>query len=124
MDNELDSVKLRVIGWSPITKSATRKKLEENMKNCKTINYETFKELDDDELCVYLFLDDTSNEKPRAYLGRVRFIQREPGTSWRLPYKFYPIKRIDIQDIIYCKCCWEPWKVYVQESELPKNDFE
>jgi hypothetical protein len=125
MDNKLESINLRVFGWSTISKHPRHKKLEEDMNNCKTKTFETFKDFSDDELCVYLFLNDSSDAQPYlAYLGWVKYIYREPGASWRSAYKFHPMKKIKIEDLIFCKCCWEPWEVVVQKSELPKTDFE
>ena len=119
MNIELKSNKIQVLGWSDVSECSCYKRLAKDMIDGDSIIYNTIKEFEDEERCVYLFFEDYSKRTLyKAISGRVEFIGRHPDHSAPFAYVFYPLKEIRVSSIGYCKCCGEPDVVILQSKKL------
>ena len=119
MNIELKSNKIPVLGWSDISECVCYKQLAKDMNDGDTIIYNTIRELEDEELCAYIFYNDFSKNKLHTVIsGRVQFIGRHPDHSAPFAYVFYPLNKVKISSVEYCKCCGEPEAVILKNKKL------
>lgn len=118
MKSEIKTIELPVLGYTFTTKYSLARKMEKDLQNGNTIKLHTFKEIIYEDQCVFIIYDAASIEDPYAiYLGRVEFTFHDPDIN-PLIYKFYPIKKVNVEEIKFCNICREPRAVIVQNTEL------
>jgi hypothetical protein len=119
MKIELKRNIIPVLGWSDISECKCYEQLAKDMDNGECIIYNTIKEFEDKELCAFIFYEEF--EKGTLYTvfsGRVELIGRHPNHYVPFVYVFYPMKKIKIKGVGYCKCCDEPEAVMLKSKKL------
>ncbi len=119
MKLNIKNSELPVLGYSDLSKSKFYEEIEKNMKDGNPIIYNTVPELLDEELCAYvIYKDFEKGSISVVYSGRVEFIGIYPDHKSPLACVFLPMKKIDIENVIYCKCCGRPDSVILKTKRL------
>ena len=119
MNIKITNAQLPVLGYSDLSKSKFYEQLEKNMQDGKPIICNTVPELLDEEICAYIIYKDFEKGAiSKVYSGRAEFVGIYP--DHRVPFAcvFSPIEKIDIEDIVYCKCCGRPDVVILKTKKL------
>jgi hypothetical protein len=110
---------LPVLGWCEISECPCYEQLAEEVRDGQSIIYNSDKDLDDDELCAFIFYDEYSKGTLHSvFSGRVNSIGHYPDHTAPYAYAFYPEKEIKINSIGYCKCCGGPGEVILKSKKL------
>jgi hypothetical protein len=119
MKIELSIDHLPVLGWCDVSECPCLEQLEEEVRDGQSIIYNSDKDLDDDELCAFIFYYEYSKKTIYAvYSGTVEYLGHYPECSAPFAYVFYPEKEIKVSSIGYCKCCGGPGKVILKSKNL------
>jgi len=119
MKIELKSNTLPVLGYSDLSKSKFYEQLEKNMQDGKPIICNTVPELLDREICAYIIYKDfEKGSVSKVYSGKVEFVGIYPDHRSPLACVFSTMKKIDIEDVVYCKCCGKPDVVILKTKRL------
>lgn len=119
MNIELKSNKIPVLGWSDVSECNCYKRLAKDMIDGDVIIYNTIREFEEEELCVYVFYINFSKKKLHTVIsGRVQFIGRHPDHSAPFTYVFFPLSKVKVSSVGYCKCCGDPDEVILESKKL------
>jgi hypothetical protein len=119
MNIEIKSSRMPVLGWSDISECNCYKRLAKDMIDGDVIIYNTIREFEEEELCVYIFYNNFSKQKLHMVIsGRVQFIGRHPDHSAPFTYVFYSLNKVKVSSVDYCKCCGHPDEVILNNKKL------
>ena len=119
MKLNIKNSELPVLGYSDLSDSKFYEELEKNIQDGKHIICDTVPELLDEELCAYIIYKDFEKGSISAvYSGKVECIGFYPDHKSPLACVFLPMKKIDIEDVVYCKCCGRPDVVLLKTKRL------
>ena len=119
MKIELKSNTLPVLGYSDLSKSKFYEQLEKNMEDGEPLIYNTVPELLDEDICAYIIYKDFEKGSiSKVYSGRVEFVGIYPDHKAPLACVFFPMKKVDVKDVSYCKCCGRPDVVILKTKRL------
>jgi len=108
-----------VLGWCDLSECSCYKTLAKDMNDGESIIFNTIREFEDEELCVFIFYEEYDKRNLYSvFTGTVELIGRHPDHSAPLAYKFYPMKKVNIKGVGYCKCCGEPEAVMLKNKKL------
>jgi SNF2 family DNA or RNA helicase len=124
--NHLTKMKLKicnnnipVLGWCDVAECGSYLQLAEDVRDGQSIIYNSDKDLDDGELCAFIFYYEYSKKTVYiVYSGKVEYLGRYPDHSAPYAYVFYPEKEIKVSSIGYCECCGEPGRVILESKKL------
>ena len=119
MKIELSNDNIPVLGWCETSECSYYEQLAEDARDGQSIIYNSDKDLDDDELCAFIFYYEYSKKTVSVvYSGTVEYLGHYPDCSTPYAYAFYPEKEIIISSIGYCKCCGDPGRVILKSKKL------
>ena len=119
MKIELKSNTLPVLGYSDLSKSKFYEQLEKDMQDGNPIFSNTVPELLDEEICAYIIYKDFEKGSiSKVYSGRVEFVGIYPDHRAPFACVFFPMKKVDVKDISYCKSCGRPDTVILKTKKL------
>ena len=119
MTLELKNNSLFVVGWCDTSEDPCYKQLAEGVREGHRIICNTKKELNDDELCAFLFYDEYSKSTLHAaFSGRIEYLGPHPDLSEPRAYAFYAEKEIKVSSIVHCECCGDPGIVILKSKKL------
>ena len=119
MKIEIKNNTLHVLGFSDLSKSKFYEQLEKDMQDGNPIFSNTVPELLDEEINAYIFYKDFKKGSiSKVYSGRVEFVGIYPDHKSPFACVFYPLNKIDIKDVVYCKCCGRPDTVILKTKKL------
>ncbi len=97
MKIELKSNLIPVLGWCDVSECPCYEHLAEEVRDGNSIICNSDKELDDYELCAFIFYNESSKSTYRVvFSGIVEYMGRHPDHSTPFVYAFYPEKEIKV----------------------------
>lgn len=119
MKLKLKSNLIPVLGWCDISDCQCYEQLVEEMSNGDSIIYNTDIDLDEDELCAFIFYADYSKKTVYAiFSGTAEYLGRHIDHSAPLTYVFYPGKKIKPRVVGYDKDSRHPKVVILKAKKV------
>jgi len=119
MKIELKSNHIPVLGWCDVSECSCYKQFAEEVRDGEIIIYNSAIELDNGELCAFIFYDDYPKKTLYAvFSGTVEYLGRYPDHSAPYTYAFYPEKEIEISCIGYDKEGDDPQVLIMKSKKL------
>jgi hypothetical protein len=119
MKLEIKNDHLPVLGWCDVSECGSYVQLAEEVRDGQSLIYNSDKDLDDDELCAFIFYYEYSKKTVSVvYSGTVEYIGCYPDHSAPYAYAFNPEKEIKVSSIGYCQCCGDPGMVILESKKL------
>jgi hypothetical protein len=118
MKLEICNDHLPVLGWCETSECPCYEQLAEEVRDGYEITYNSSLELDEDELCTFIFYDEYSKGTLHAvFSGRVNYLGHYPDHSAPHTYVFYPEKEIKIRCVGHSKDDGSP-QVIILKSKI------
>jgi hypothetical protein len=119
MTVELKNNHLPVLGWCDGSECGSYVQLAEEVRNGQSLIYNSDKDIDDNELCAFIFYDEYSQKTVSVvFSGTVEYLGYYPDHTAPYAYAFYPEKEIKVRSIGYCRCCGNPGMVILKSKKL------